>query len=105
MSKLCLLMRADDRSTIWPETVATLLPSDPCENFEIVVVERGSARANLAARRNLRVLRRPQVGFDQPIADPIHVGPAEVICLDDFRDYHRAEDIDALEDQIAETCR
>lgn len=103
MSKLCLLMRADDRGAILTETVTAFLPASDPSTFEIVVVERGCHNANISHHRNLRVVRQPQLGFDQPIAAMPHGGSAEIISLDAYRDYHPSDQIDHLEGQIAET--
>ncbi|MEL6570985.1 MAG: hypothetical protein AAFQ64_04970 [Pseudomonadota bacterium] len=104
MSKLCLLMRADDRSTISPETVVSLLPARFSDGFEIVVVERGRCRASVGASDHLRIIRQPQVGFDQPIIGMPDRTSAEVVFLDDYRNCHHPEDIDRLEAQIAATA-
>lgn len=104
MSRLCLLTRAEDRSTISPETVAALLPAGTADGFEIVVVEQGAQPSGVRPSAVVRILRRTRVGYDQPITARPFGRSADVVFLDDYRDFHRSEDITRLEAQIAATA-
>lgn len=104
MSRLCLLTRAEDRSTILPETIAALLPACTSDGFEIVVVEHGAQPSRVRPSAVVRILRQPKVGYDQPITASPLGRSADVVFLDDYRDFHRSEDITRLEAQIAATA-